>query len=174
MSSKEKNLSSVSPGIPSVQLPKDSKVGIVTAAWNEEITFAMRDACIQTLEDNGLVKENLISITVPGAFELPTGAKLLLSQHSLDAVVCIGCVIKGETKHDEYISQAVAQGVMHLSLLSGKPVIFGVLTPNDRQQAIDRAGGKYGNKGIEAALTAIQMMHLSVEIKQADKKKIGF
>lgn len=172
MSSKDKNLSE--PVIEGVTLPSGSKVGIVTAAWNEEITFSMRDACIDTLKESGLAKENLINITVPGAFELPTGAKLLLSQHSLDAVVCIGCVIKGETKHDEYISNAVAQGIMQLSLLSGKPVIFGVLTPNDWEQAKDRSGGKYGNKGVEAAHTAIQMIQLAKEVKTADKKKIGF
>jgi 6,7-dimethyl-8-ribityllumazine synthase len=116
----------------------------------------------------------MTQITVPGAFELPSGAKLLLSQLSLDAVVCIGCVIKGETKHDEYISQAVANGIMQLSLMSGKPVIFGVLTPLDMQQALDRAGGKYGNKGIEAAHTALQMIQLQADIKQKDKKGIGF
>ncbi|MBK7637227.1 MAG: 6,7-dimethyl-8-ribityllumazine synthase [Saprospiraceae bacterium] len=92
----------------------------------------------------------------------------------MDAVICIGCVIKGETKHDEYISNAVATGIMNLSIVSGKPVVFGVLTPNDMQQAIDRSGGKYGNKGIEAAHTAIKMIHLAKEIKHGDKKQIGF
>ena len=109
-----------------------------------------------------------------GAFELPAAAKMLLSQKSLDAIICIGCVIKGETKHDEYISHAVANGLINLSLVSSKPIIFGVLTPNDMQQALDRSGGKHGNKGIEAAHTAIKMIHLANQIKNGDKKKIGF
>ena len=92
----------------------------------------------------------------------------------MDAIICIGCVIKGETKHDEYISNAVASGIMNLSIVSGKPVIFGVLTTNDHQQALDRAGGKHGNKGIEAAHTALKMVNLSKEVKLGNKGKIGF
>lgn len=153
---------------------ENAKVGIVTSEWNEDITFAMRDACLAELNKYGCSDEEIISVSVPGAFELPSGAKMLLSNHKLDAVICIGCVIKGETKHDEYISNAVASGIMTLSIMSGKPVIFGVLTPNDKQQAHDRAGGKYGNKGIEAAHTAIKMIQLSGDIKKTDKKIIGF
>lgn len=172
MSSKNQNLSKVHSQVEMKLAGK--KIGIVTASWNQEITYAMRDACIQTFREAGILDNDMTQITVPGAFELPSGAKLLLSQLSLDAVVCIGCVIKGETKHDEYISQAVANGIMQLSLMSGKPVIFGVLTPLDMQQALDRAGGKYGNKGIEAAHTALQMIQLQADIKQKDKKGIGF
>jgi 6,7-dimethyl-8-ribityllumazine synthase len=158
-----------------IDFPLDqTKIGIVTAEWNDDITFAMRDACISELAKFGVAKENIIAIEVPGAFELPAGAKFLLNQHSLHAVICIGCVIKGETKHDEYISNAVASGIMSLGLHANKPVIFGVLTPNDHQQAIDRAGGKYGNKGIEAAHTAIKMIQLQANIKEQVNKKIGF
>jgi 6,7-dimethyl-8-ribityllumazine synthase len=172
MSTSQKNLS-ISPGneLPNIQ---NAKVAIVTAEWNEEITFAMRDACVAELKKYGLSDDDMMSIAVPGAFELPSAAKMLLSNHKLDAVICIGCVIKGETKHDEYISNAVASGIMTLSIVSGKPIVFGVLTPNDLQQAKDRSGGKHGNKGIEAAHTAIKMIHLALEVKKMDKKKIGF
>ena len=172
MSSSHHNLSqSPSDTIPHLQ---KAKVGIVVATWNQEITFAMRDACVETLINHGLNTDDLIVVDVPGAFELPLGAKILLSNQKMDAVICIGCVIKGETKHDEYISNAVATGIMALSVSSGKPIIFGVLTPNDQQQALDRAGGKYGNKGVEAANTALKMIHLSRSVQEMDKKKIGF
>jgi len=172
MSSKNKNLSV--PAIDRLKKLENAKIGIVTSEWNSEITFAMRKACIEELKKYGCEVDDLMIIDVPGAFELPSGAKLLLANHKLDAVICIGCVIKGETKHDEYISNAVASGIMTLSVVSGKPVIFGVLTPNDMQQAIDRSGGKHGNKGIEAAHTAIKMIHLANDVKKLDKKKIGF
>ena len=172
MSSKNKNLSV--PAIDRLKKLENAKIGIVTAEWNSEITFAMRNACTDELKKYGCDDDNLMIIDVPGAFELPSGAKLLLANHKLDAVICLGCVIKGETKHDEYISNAVASGIMTLSVMSGKPVIFGVLTPNDMQQAIDRSGGKHGNKGIEAAHTAIKMIHLANDVKKLDKKKIGF
>ena len=172
MSSSHQNLSSLDKG--KIKKLDNAKIAIVTATWNQEITYAMRDACNKTLEEFDCLPENLINIEVPGAFELPSAAKMLLANHKLDAVICIGCVIRGETKHDEYISNAVATGIMTLSIASGKPVIFGVLTPNDKQQAIDRSGGKYGNKGVEAAQTAIRMIHLANEVKNIDKKKIGF
>jgi 6,7-dimethyl-8-ribityllumazine synthase len=172
MSTADKN--SVSTHSPKIEKVENVRIGIVTAEWNHNITFALRDACIQELESHGCKTEDIIRIEVPGAFELPFGAKVLLTERKLDAVICLGCVIKGETKHDEYISQSVATGIMSLSLTSGKPVIFGVLTPNDMQQAKDRAGGKYGNKGIEAAQTALQMIQMSKHIKTAGKSSIGF
>lgn len=172
MSSSHKNLSDT--GASPIILLKEAKIGIVTADWNEDITYALRDACIATLKEHGVDDGDIININVPGAFELPTGAKMLLANNKLDAVICLGCVIKGDTKHDEYISNAVAMGIMSLSVASGKPVIFGVLTPNDMQQAIDRAGGKYGNKGVEVGMTAIKMIQLSNSVKNIDKKKIGY
>lgn len=170
MSSKDKNLSSKT--ISDKDLSKKS-IGIVWARWNEDITSSLKDGCIKTLKKNGLPKENLHIIEVPGAFELPFGAKLLLGQQKLDAVICIGCVTKGETKHDEYINQTVAQTIAMLGLTSGKPVIYGVLTPNTKEQALDRAGGKYGNKGDEAAMTAIEMIHLADQLPQ-NQSSIGF
>ncbi len=172
MSSKDKNLSDNS--FVTIEKLENAKIGIVTAQWNEDITFALRDGCLKTLEQYGVSHEDITQIIVPGAFELPTGAKMLLAKKNFDAIICIGCVIKGETQHDEYINNSVAMGIMTLSVSSGKPVIFGVLTPNNKQQALDRAGGIHGNKGIEAALTAIQMIQLGRELKSLDKKSIGF
>jgi 6,7-dimethyl-8-ribityllumazine synthase len=171
MSSKDKNLSHTISALPEID---HAKVAIITAEWNHEITFSMRDACLKELVKNGVSDDDVMHVTVPGAFELPSAAKMILTNGKWDAVICIGCVIKGETKHDEYISNAVAQGIMNLSIVSGKPIIFGVLTPNDMQQALDRAGGQHGNKGVEAAHTAIKMISLSKEIKNAEKKSIGF
>jgi 6,7-dimethyl-8-ribityllumazine synthase len=122
---------------------------------------------------NGVNADNIHSIHVPGAFELPLGAKILASNEKVDALICLGCVIKGDTKHDEYISNAVANGIMTLNLASSKPVIFGVLTPNDMQQALDRSGGKHGNKGVESAMTALKMVALAKSFKSS-KKGIGY
>ena len=102
---------------------------------------------------------------VPGAFELPMGARLLATSGKYDAIICLGCVIKGETKHDEYINNAVAHGIALLSLLLAKPIIYGVLTTNTLKQAQDRAGGKHGNKGVEAAEAAIQMATMAKKLK---------
>lgn len=172
MVDKKKNLSVT--GKSGLEPLDNCKIAVITSEWNQEITYSMRDACIHELSQYGCNDDDIITATVPGAFELPSAAKMMLSNKKLDAVICIGCVIKGETKHDEYISNAVASGIMNLSIVSGKPVIFGVLTPNDMQQAIDRSGGKYGNKGIEAAHTAIKMINLAKEIKSGNKKQIGF
>jgi 6,7-dimethyl-8-ribityllumazine synthase len=171
MASALKNLSEYNEN----DLPKadDFSFGIVVADWNKEITHALYEGCYDTLVKQGAKETAIHTIQVPGAFELPSGAKLLLGKHKLDAVVCIGCVIKGETSHNEYINNAVATGITQLGLLSGKPIIYGVLTPNDEQQAKDRAGGKYGNKGVEAAVTAIRMATLKNELTSA-KKSIGF
>ncbi len=147
--------------------------GIVVADWNRDITHAMYEACLETLLKHGAKEENIHVAQVPGAFELPSGARIMASREKLDAVVCLGCVIKGETQHDEYINNAVATGLMNLSITTGKPFIFGVLTPNTHEQALDRAGGKHGNKGVEAGVTALRMAALKRE-KPEGKKSIGF
>ncbi len=134
---------------------RDMRFGIVVAEWNHHITHALYEACAQTLDKHGA--REIVTIQVPGSFELPTGATLLIHNHKLDAVICIGCVIKGETSHNEYINYAVANGITSLAIQTHVPVVFGVLTPDNEQQALDRAGGKYGNKGVEAAVTAIRM-----------------
>ena len=151
----------------------DKKFGIVVSEWNTEITHALYEACFDTLIKHGVNEGDIFTIQVPGTFELPLGAKVLYSQQKLDAVICLGCVIQGETKHNEYINMSVANALQTMSIASSKPFIFGVLTPNDMQQAKDRAGGKHGNKGVEAAITAIQMAGLKETLKGAPKK-IGF
>ncbi len=156
MASPEKSLSRVN----SLPDSKGMRIGIVVSEWNTEITEAMFKAAKQTLIEAGVTPDDIFRINVPGSFELPLGAKFLLEAVKPDAAICIGCVIQGETKHFDFICDAVAHGIMNLGLDTGIPVIFGVLTTNTTQQAIDRSGGKYGNKGIEAAATAIQMVAL--------------
>ncbi len=149
------------------------RFGIVVSEWNSEITESLLDGCRSTLEANGVATEDIIVEHVPGSFELPLGARILASGNKLDGIVCLGCVIKGETKHDEYISNAVANGIMQLGLMSSLPVIFGVLTPNNMEQALARAGGDLGNKGDEAAAAVLKMAALR-KTHGSTKQKIGF
>ncbi|WP_293928548.1 6,7-dimethyl-8-ribityllumazine synthase [Sphingobacterium sp. UBA6320] len=137
------------------------KFGIVVAQWNAEITGALLNGAISGLEKHGAQEENIKIIEVPGSFELITGADILLRDDSLDAIICLGCVIQGETRHFDFICDAVANGISNVALKYNKPVIFGVLTTDNQQQALDRAGGQHGNKGEEAAITAIQMAQIS-------------
>lgn len=158
MASSEKSLSSYSgKNIPNIS---NKKFVIVVAEWNEEITEALYSGAYSTLLKHGAKEENVRKHYVPGAYELSLGAQYFAKREDVDAVICIGCVIQGETKHNDYINHAVAQGLTNVSLKYNKPAIFGVLTPNDKQQALDRAGGKYGNKGDEAAITAIKMLSI--------------
>ncbi|WP_161889649.1 6,7-dimethyl-8-ribityllumazine synthase [Pontibacter russatus] len=136
----------------------DKKFGIVVAEWHEEITGVLCQGAIDTLLQNGATKENIFVNTVPGSFELTLGSQFLAQQEEIDAVICLGIVIKGDTKHDDYINHAVAQGITHVSMKYNKPVSFGLVTTNTLQQALDRAGGKHGNKGVEAAAAAIRML----------------
>ncbi len=136
----------------------DKTFGIVVADWHNEITDVLCQGAIDTLLKHGAKKENIYRNTVPGSFELTLGAQFLAQNEEIDAVICIGVVIKGDTKHDDYINHAVAQGLTTVSLKYNKPVSFGLVTTNDLQQALDRAGGKHGNKGIEAAAAAIHML----------------
>lgn len=141
------------------------KFAIAVAEWNAEITGSLYNGALQTLLKHGVLAENIISVPVPGSFELTAAAEILLQKHKdLDAVICLGCVIQGETKHFDFICDAVANGITNIGIKHGKAVIFGVLTTNDQQQAIDRAGGKHGNKGDEAAITALKMAELSATV----------
>ena len=156
MASADKNLSEFSTNnLPNVN---GKRFAIIVAEWNEEVTEALYLGAFQTLIENGVVSENITRVNVPGSFELTLGAQKMAQKPEIHAVICIGCVIQGETKHNDYINHAVAQGLTNVSLKYDKPVIFGVLTPNNQQQAIDRAGGIHGNKGDEAAITAIKML----------------
>lgn len=153
-----KNLSDYDPGkIPS---GKGKRIAIVVAEWNSEITFALRDGALATLRKQGVTENDIVISYVPGAFELTLGALLAGEREETDAVICLGCVIKGDTPHFDYICQGVTYGITELNISLGKPVIFGVLTTNDLQQAQERAGGKHGNKGDEAAVTALKMLGL--------------
>lgn len=156
-------------------LPDGGKLsfGIVVSDWNASITHSLYEACFDTLVKHGVKEESIHTVQVPGTFELPTAAKMVLSYHNPDAVICLGCVIKGETKHDEYINNAVSAALANLGMVSGRPVIFGVLTPNTEEQAKERAGGKHGNKGVEAAVTGLQMAALKKKMSTS-KKSIGF
>ncbi len=136
------------------------RIGIVVSEWNREITGKLLRGCMETLTHAGLSQKDMKILHVPGSYELPSGATLLLNKGQLDTVICLGCVIKGETRHDEYINHAVAQGLIQLNLKYLKPVIFGLLTVENKKQAEDRTGGPYGNKGAEAAKTAIRMAKL--------------
>jgi len=135
------------------------KFGIVVAEWNQVITEAMAQGAIHFLNDAGAKSENITRINVPGSFELTAGASML-AQENYDAIICIGCVIQGETRHFDFICNAVANGITDLTIKYNKPFIFGVLTTDNQDQAIDRSGGKHGNKGIEAAATALKMVAL--------------
>lgn len=135
------------------------RIAIVVAAWNEEITEALYTGAVDSLIKNGIKKENIIRKTVPGTFELTLGSLWMAEKKSIDGVICLGCVIQGETPHFDYICQAVAHGITEVNIKTKKPVIFGVLTTLNKQQAFDRAGGMYGNKGEEAALTVIDMLN---------------
>ena len=143
-------------------LPDSSnmKIGIVVSQWNNKITDGLYNGAFTTLIESGVSENNIEKIEVPGSFELIFGAKLL-SRKDVDVIICLGSVIQGETKHFDYVCQAVSNGIKDLNISLNIPVIFGVLTDNTMEQAVNRSGGKHGNKGVEAAVTAINMVHLN-------------
>lgn len=134
------------------------RFAIVVAEWNEEITEALHDGAVESLLAHGVKKTNIIRKNVPGSYELTLGALWMAEKKDIDAVICLGCVIQGDTPHFDYICQAVAHGITEVNIKTKKPVIFGVLTTLNKKQALERAGGKLGNKGEEAAITAIKML----------------
>ncbi len=136
----------------------DKRFAIVVAEWNAQVTEALYNGALQTLLKEGAREEYITRKNVPGSFELSLGAQWMASRNDIDAVICLGCVIQGDTRHFDFICQAVANGITEVGLKFNKPVIFGVLTPDTMEQALDRAGGKHGNKGDEAAITAIKML----------------
>lgn len=141
------------------------RFGIVVSDWNHEITHALLDGALKTLKKHGAADKNIVVKHVPGSFELTLGGQFLAEYDDLDAIICLGCVIQGETPHFSYICQSVTYGITKLNLEYNIPFIFGVLTTLDIGQAHDRAGGRYGNKGDEAAVTAIKMAALQREIE---------
>ena len=149
----------------SVPSAKNMKFGIVVAEWNYEITGALAQGSIDTLVKHGANEDDIIIKYVPGTFELTLGGQFMAEYSQVDAIILIGCVIQGDTRHFDFICDSVTQGTTELNMKYNKPFIFGVLTTNDEQQALDRAGGKLGNKGDEAAVTAIKMVAFQKEMK---------
>jgi len=152
------NLSHYNPE--SVPDASEMRFGVVVSDWNREVTWALLEGAVKTLKKHGASGKNIIVKHVPGSFELTLGAQFLAEYDDLDAVICLGCVIQGETPHFTFICQGVTQGITQLNMEYNIPFIFGVLTTSSQQQAVDRAGGKHGNKDDEAAVTAIKMAAL--------------
>jgi 6,7-dimethyl-8-ribityllumazine synthase len=142
------------------------RIGIVVSDWNNDITGALFEGAKKTLLNHSVSKKDIVVRHVPGSFELPLGAQFLAEYEDLDAIICLGCIIQGETPHFTYICQGVTQGITRLNLDYNIPFIFGVLTTETHQQAAERAGGKHGNKGDEAALAAIKMASLQREMEK--------
>ena len=145
---------------------KGMKFGVVYAEWNPEVTLALKKGAVNTLLQYGVEREDIQVEAVPGTFELTLGGQLMAENTDVDAVILLGCVIQGETRHFDFICQGVTYGATKLNLEYGIPFIFGVLTTDNQQQAIDRAGGRLGNKGDEAAYTAIKMVALSRKLNK--------
>ena len=144
---------------------KGMKFGIVYAEWNPEVTLALKEGAVKTLKKYGALPKDILVEEVPGTFELTLGGQLMAEHTDVDAVILLGCVIQGETRHFDFICQGITYGTTKLNLEYGIPFIFGVLTTDNQQQALDRAGGRLGNKGDEAAYTAIKMVALSRKLE---------
>ena len=158
MATANKNLSNYNKN--TIPNAKDFRFGIVVSEWNNHVTEGLYNGAIAALLDCGAQIENIIRWNVPGSFELVYGAKRMIDTQNVDCVITIGCVIKGETMHFEFVCEGVTQGIKDLNILTDVPVIFCLLTDNNEQQSIDRSGGIHGNKGTEAAIAAIKMAEL--------------
>jgi len=145
----------------------------VISRYHEEISKALLSGAMSALESYGAKAEDIQIVWVPGSFEIPFAAQLMAQHLTLDAILCLGVIIKGETTHDQYIAKEVATGIAQLSRVAGIPVVFGVLTTDTVEQAKARAGGARGDKGIEAAETAIAMIQVVEQIKNGKKKSSG-
>ena len=158
MATENKNLSNYDKNtIPNV---KDFRFGIVVSEWNDDVTEGLFKGAFDTLLDCGALSKNIVKWNVPGSFELIFGAKKMHEEGDVDVVIVIGSLIKGETMHFEYVCEGVTQGIKDLNLMYDIPTIFCLLTDNNKQQSLDRSGGKHGNKGVEAAIAAIKMVTL--------------
>lgn len=146
--------------LPNADVLARQRYAIIVADWNSEITFALAQGAVDTLRKHGVQEQNISLTHVPGTVELTFAASKVMQEQDLDAIIVIGCVIQGDTPHFDYVCQSVTQGVTKLNAKGLVPVIFSVLTTLDKQQALDRAGGKLGNKGVEGAYTAIRMANL--------------
>ncbi|GGG99733.1 6,7-dimethyl-8-ribityllumazine synthase [Polaribacter pacificus] len=139
---------------------KSFRFGIVVSEWNPDITQNLLKGAVEALKDCGVTEDNIVVWDVPGSFELIYGCKKMVTSQKVDAVIAIGNVIQGETKHFDFVCEGVTQGIVDLNIAHETPVVFCVLTDNTKQQSIDRSGGKLGNKGIECAIAAIKMAAL--------------
>ncbi len=146
--------------LPNADVLARQRYAIIVADWNSEITFAMAQGAVDTLVKHGACEDSILLIHVPGTVELTYAASKVMQEQDVDAIIVIGCVIQGDTPHFDYVCQSVTQGVTKLNTKGIVPVIFSVLTTLNKQQALDRAGGKLGNKGVEGAITAIRMANL--------------
>jgi 6,7-dimethyl-8-ribityllumazine synthase len=164
MATLHQNLSSYNASL--VPSAEGFRFGIVVSEWNNDITSELLKGAFQTLVKLGAKEENIQVHWVPGSFELTFGAKVLAESGKVDAVLCLGCIIQGDTPHFTYVCEGVTQGVTQLNLLYNMPFIFGVLTTSNLEQARERAGGKLGNKGDEAAVTAVKMIHLKKKLEK--------
>ena len=171
MATQNKNLSNYDKN--TIPNAKDFRFGIVVSEWNDKITGGLYSGAEAALLDCGALPENITRWDVPGSFELIYGAKKMIETQKVDAVITIGCVIKGETMHFEFVCEGVTQGIKDLNLLTDVPVIFCLLTDNNEQQSVDRSGGTHGNKGTEAAIAAIKMAELR-KISKGGRKSMGF
>jgi 6,7-dimethyl-8-ribityllumazine synthase len=158
MATENKNLSQYDKN--TIPNTKGLRFGIVVSEWNDNITSGLLKGALEGFADNDVADENIVTWHVPGSFELVYGSKKMIETQNVDAVIAIGSVIQGETKHFDFVCEAVSQGIKDLNVQTDVPVVFCVLTDNTMQQAIDRSGGKHGNKGTEAAIVAIRMAHL--------------
>jgi len=149
----------------SVPDASEMNIGIVVAEWNKGITEKLLEGACNTLERHGVKEKSIVIGRVPGSVELTFGAKRMAESKELDAVIILGCVVKGDTPHFDYVCDSVTQGITELNLMYDIPFIFGLLTTDNMQQAEDRAGGKHGNKGDEAAITAIKMIDFSCKLR---------
>ena len=168
MATKLKNLSDYD--IKSVPSAEGMRFGIVVAEWNTDITNALLKGAYETLVKNGAKEDDILVKFVPGSIELTLGAQFMAEYADLDAVICLGCVIQGETRHFDFVCQSVTHGITELNMNYNIPFIYGVLTTDNIQQAQERAGGSLGNKGDEAAVTAIKMAHLQKEMEELEEK----
>lgn len=148
-------------------------IGIVFSEWNDFVTYNLRDAALEILQKEGVKPENIKLFPVPGAFELNYASMQLCKERKYDAVISIGCVIRGETPHFDYVCSAVAQGIKDCNILTDTPTIFCVLTDDTKEQSIARSGGNLGNKGVEAAVTALRMIDFRKNLS-GKKGNIGF
>ena len=168
MATKHKNLSVFESKLPSAE---DMRFGIVVSEWNSEVTEALLQGAVRTLRSCGCAEHNILIKYVPGTFELALGAQYFAEYTDVDGVIALGCVIQGETRHFDLVCQGVTQGITQLMINWNMPIAFGVLTTENMQQAIDRAGGKYGNKGDEAAAAAVKMVKLQIDMEAASEPK---